>query len=764
MDSLDQYLTGGYLTDKQELASIERTIQEAVATLLHAYVAEAGWPYRITRLRVDTPPDSLSQSTTAMVSLSLWKLLHRWQRPKALVITPEFPPIPLHNREKIANVARSATSLLRGAIIKDGKAVTRSGTYGGNDPITLSFLAELVAVRDLPGQSTEWKPVQDYISSRTLDYRSKTAEDQRWFRNHAVFFPELAGQNPACDVVANAIIPLRVLQSIRAASEGHEQDLPAYREYFETTLHDQLSFSSIPDSRFDPAELAFCLEGLLLAQRDAVDQTLFSRVLEVLTKAQQESAFWRPNKPFMATDKGFTLFPVSVEVANSLLRSCELYDGSRLHDTFGSMSLGLFRRYWQWLRARTVRFRGPDNFNYVGWHSEHINETSSIHIWETSQVLEFLLAYHRLVQAHIARTTLILSRFSVRLPKEQDGKRPDWEDIQTGFEPVTYLGPNYRIYQQIGSDFIKGWRDHNPRNYSMLLYGPPGTGKTTVAENIADALGYRMITITVSDFLAGGGAQLEARAKAIFDVLIAQSNCVILFDEIDNFLLDRDSTRYTKQDSAFQFMTPGMLTKLNDLRREKRVLFVIATNYENRIDPAIKRTGRIDKRYLVLPPDGEARCRMLKTFLRDTDSESRLHPTRITNWDRLKRTSLFLGFKDIEGAVVDTLNLSGATEENLCRALEERARTTNVSMYASKLTDKLDRDRPVEEFFTLMGLALEADPELLREPASRTAIAAAAIFTEGATDTLSGVKAVVPGLPPETLTELASELDSTQKS
>lgn len=767
MDSLDQYLTGAYPGDKQELASVERVIQEATATLIHAFVEDKGWPYRVTPAQAEPPPTPLSQSTTSMVSLALWKALHAWQRPKALVVAPEFPPVSLRNREEVQRVAESATSLLTDEIDKGGGAVsTWSGTYGRNDPVTLSFLTDLNSVRGLPEGDEKWSKIRKYISERTAEFKSGLFSQSQWYRDHAQFFKDLPtkepGQKPEYDVIANAIIPLRIVQAIRAANDGKEQDIPSYRDYFETTLHDQLSFSSIPDSRFDPAELTFCLEGLLLAQRDAVDQTLFRRVLDVLAKAQQESAFWRPNKPFMATSKGFALFPVSVEVANSLLRSCEIYDGAQLHDTFGSASLPLFRRYWQWLRARTIRFRATNNTDWVGWHSEHVNETSSIHVWETSQVLEFLLAYHRLLQAHIARTTLILSRFSVRPPQLDKGKRPEWSHIQKEFEPVKHLGSDYEIYRKIGNDFISGWLVNDPSNYSMLLYGPPGTGKTTVAENIADALGYRMITITVSDFLAGGDAQLEARAKAIFDALIAQSNCVVLFDEIDNFLLDRDSKRYTEQDSPFQFMTPGMLTKLNDLRRGKRALFVIATNYENRIDPAIKRTGRIDKRYLVLPPDGTARTRMLTKFLRGFKAQNELDPGRISDWSGLIAGSLLLGFKDIEGAVADAIKSDQPSLETLHKTLVERARTTSLSMYSSKLQDPLDRDAPVEEFLCLIGLALETESEL-KDPAVRKAmkvVAKSIQARDGVTDTRSGVKACAAGLSPDMVDRVTAELDS----
>jgi hypothetical protein len=58
-------------------------------------------------------------------------------------------------------------------------------------------------------------------------------------------------------------------------------------------------------------------------------------------------------------------------------------------------------------------------------------------------------------------------------------------------------------------------------------------------------------------------------------------------------------------------MTPGMLVKLRDLRKAKRAIFVICTNYEDRIDKAAKRQGRIDESLLVLPPDWSNRIRIL---------------------------------------------------------------------------------------------------------------------------------------------------------
>ena len=124
----------------------------------------------------------------------------------------------------------------------------------------------------------------------------------------------------------NAFIPLRIVRSRRLIHQLSASDYLMYLLYFESTLHDQLSFISIPDSRFDPAELAFCLEGMLLSSRSSVGTALFKRVLDVLGKAQETSAHWRPTKPFLRNERGMVLFPLSVETANALIRACQLLD------------------------------------------------------------------------------------------------------------------------------------------------------------------------------------------------------------------------------------------------------------------------------------------------------------------------------------------------------------------------------------------------------------------------------------------------------
>jgi SpoVK/Ycf46/Vps4 family AAA+-type ATPase len=86
-----------------------------------------------------------------------------------------------------------------------------------------------------------------------------------------------------------------------------------------------------------------------------------------------------------------------------------------------------------------------------------------------------------------------------------------------------------------------------------------------------------------------------------------------------------------------------MLTKINDLRKLKRSIFIIATNYEKRIDAAIKRTGRVDKKYLLGLPNAALRAKILGI------SKEKFE-------DHLNESSALFAFEDLMGAKNDAVS------------------------------------------------------------------------------------------------------------
>lgn len=724
MDELEGYLQAELPVEQEDLLELNNLICETGTTLITTFNPNTGWPHRVGRDQKSSELSLPSHFATALVTVTLWKLLGRWNRPQWRGIVPEFPALVSSSLDlkQVRKIAVQGTELLLKSISTGSAVKTHSATYGDDDPFTLSYLAELTCIaetEDIAG--FDRKAVDAHLRQRANVLNKALRGDA--LRDQERLYHK---RNTGTRAISNAMIALRVLHTLRTCNELVPANAMRFREYFHDTFHEQVSYFSIPDSRFDPAELAFALEGLLISQEPhAIDRGMLERGVTVLKDAQLQSAFWRPVKPFLATDKGMALFPVSVEVANSVARSAEIFDQTRLRNTLDTLTVPLLRRYLKWTQARLVRFQSG-KVNIVGWHSEHVNDLGAIHIWETSLVLEFLLAYRHALQSRIARQLLISSNLGVRNPApaarrndssqaEPKEQQKPWETLD--HEPVRAFGGRYRVFERIEAHFIRDWKNKKPERFSMLLYGPPGTGKTTVARAIADALDYRLITVSVGDFLAIGNAQLEQRARAIFNVLMMQPRCVVLFDEIDNFLLHRESTRYSKQETPYQFTTPGMLTKLADLWAAKRVIFIIATNYEYRIDPAIKRTGRIDNQYLLLPPDAAGRAKIIRDELASKLTKAELadvnKPDRMRE---LQKASALLGKGDIAAAALSALrreDQSTSFHGHLVSELRQRRRSTSIGSYLNQHGNPDDIDFPHEELACLIGLVAEADADFL---------------------------------------------------
>ena len=159
-------------------------------------------------------------------------------------------------------------------------------------------------------------------------------------------------------------------------------------------------------------------------------------------------------------------------------------------------------------------------------------------------------------------------------------------------------------------------REHPDRLFSLILHGPPGTGKSTFVESLAKTAAVPLVEVTPSDLIAGGVDAIERTARAVFQALSLLTRVVIVFDEFDPVLLQRQDDQ--KEATAFSFLTPGMLPKLKALHKaakRRSVTYVLNTNHIGKLDDAAIRGGRFDAKIGVYPPDVLSRAGRLASAI-----------------------------------------------------------------------------------------------------------------------------------------------------
>ncbi len=180
--------------------------------------------------------------------------------------------------------------------------------------------------------------------------------------------------------------------------------------------------------------------------------------------------------------------------------------------------------------------------------------------------------------------------------------------VAKGFECVAGMRD---LKNLLISDVINPLR--NPENFKkfkvsipngIILYGPPGCGKTFIVRKLAEELGYNFFDVKHSDLATPFIHGSVSNIGKVFGMAKQNAPAVVFFDEISGLVPDRKHLQESsshKEEEVDEF-----LMQLNDAG-DNHILVVGATNYIDRIDPAVLRPGRFDKKIYVPPPDLEAR-------------------------------------------------------------------------------------------------------------------------------------------------------------
>jgi hypothetical protein len=352
-----------------------------------------------------------------------------------------------------------------------------------------------------------------------------------------------------------------------------------------------------------------------------VNQRLVVAALAAFFEEQNKSGLWDKGQPIYKSFRRQgrnvgNAFVFAVDTVGSLLESLPA-------ETFRP-HLGALEMCLEWIESHQTVEVIPDYCDTEtgqcygkalrGWSSPHLSPGSGPQAWSTAQVITCVSRMKTTIQELINAD--VLEEFN-GIALSEDGVQPAaWDRLLD-----SDLGRPHEKCRTIKSvleeRFIFPFETsiNSPglgAAYSAILFGPPGTAKTTICESLAQRMGWDFVVIDTAAFLADGLTNVASRIRYVFERLQRLNECVILFDEIEEFCLDRETPGIGMES---RMLTTAMLTAINDLRRAKRSVFFLATNRLRAFDSAITRPGRFDLQLFVGTPNLNSRVIQLEQKL-----------------------------------------------------------------------------------------------------------------------------------------------------
>ncbi|NEH55526.1 AAA family ATPase [Rhizobium leguminosarum] len=208
-------------------------------------------------------------------------------------------------------------------------------------------------------------------------------------------------------------------------------------------------------------------------------------------------------------------------------------------------------------------------------------------------------------------------RAAMRLLKESKQRLQSTEvkrlDVSKGFGEASTWALELRKDLQDWHDGKLSWSDVDK---GCLLYGPPGTGKTRFAAALAAECEMHLVATSISKWQSSGDGALGDMLKAMYRTFASAKEsapCLLFLDEFDS-IGDRANFPSRHSDYSTQVVN-GLLECLDGIEGREGVVVVGACNHPQRIDPALIRSGRLEKRVYFPLPNAVARAEILAFHL-----------------------------------------------------------------------------------------------------------------------------------------------------
>ncbi len=182
----------------------------------------------------------------------------------------------------------------------------------------------------------------------------------------------------------------------------------------------------------------------------------------------------------------------------------------------------------------------------------------------------------------------------------------------------------------------------------LLMHGPPGTGKTMMARACAAQSKCTFLKLAgpqLVQMFIGDGAKMVRDA---FELAREKAPAIIFIDELDAVGTKRGSGENETREVHRTMLE--LLNQLDGFTQDDRIKVIAATNRPDILDPALLRSGRLDRKIEFPLPNEEARGRIMQIHSRkmnvnkdDVNFEELARSTQEFNGAQLKAVCVEAG-------------------------------------------------------------------------------------------------------------------------
>jgi hypothetical protein len=350
---------------------------------------------------------------------------------------------------------------------------------------------------------------------------------------------------------------------------------------------------------FAVAYLLMLVPAVTPSSKTNPEQTSIQRAaLKTFFDCQRDDGTWPLSRPLFHYANYGNAYCYEYEMLTQLLQQRELQD--LLLDYLPNLSSA----------AESVSnsvYRVEDGVQ--AWTSGHHPQLGDPESWATASVYHFVHSLDRLLAEAVRREVFSYLESPFPLPSVRGSTEADFaKDFLDS--TVNVQGKQHSLREFLWKEFVeplaaeadgiamgRTFSKRTPR--SAIFFGPPGTSKTELSKEIAKFLGWPHLAIDPSLLLRNGMDGIQAEANTIFRTLEESERVVVLFDEFDELVRERGSSR---AEPFSRLLTTAMLPKLANIHKRATLVFIIATNNIGEFDLAIRRQGRFDRVVQIMPP------------------------------------------------------------------------------------------------------------------------------------------------------------------